>query len=168
MHHQIEKSDFWLKEFEEKGYVIIKKIIDKEIIKSVIKEISKIVEVHANKLILAGKIVDPHNGEPFEKRLHRLYQNNLEDAPASIYVKLHSSSFFDIYFNPKLLDIIKLFLGNEIRLYPNYLLRTKLENPKNSTIWWVFSTEKPEFDIALYEEGAISLGKNIFKGRQYE
>jgi phytanoyl-CoA hydroxylase len=123
-------------QFEEQGYVIVEDCLEPEAIRQARAAMEELVEQHAQKLLAAGKIADAREREPFETRLFRLYESCLDEAPKSFRRELHLAGLFDVFFNPRLLDLTETFLGGEIRLYPNYTARPKLPEHAATEVLW--------------------------------
>lgn len=81
-------------------------------------------------------IKDPLKGEPFETRIAKLYNNNLDEAPKNLRYFLNRPGLFDLFFNSELLDLVEQILGQEIRLYPNYSARPKLPDWEGTLVLW--------------------------------
>jgi phytanoyl-CoA hydroxylase len=122
--------------FEEQGYVILKGFLAPEVLTAARSEMEALVERQAEQLLAAGKITDPLRDAPFETRLAGLYAGCLDDAPKSFRRDLHLPGLFGVFFHPRLLDIVATFLGEEIRLYPNYTARPKLPEWKGTEVLW--------------------------------
>lgn len=122
--------------FLSEGYVILKKFFNQSVLDGVWTELEKLVELEAEKLISAGKITDPFVDAPFDTRIARLYVGHMDDAPTSFRPELHGPLLFDLFFHKHLLDVIQIFLGNEIRLYPNYTSRPKFPDWEGTLVLW--------------------------------
>ncbi len=122
--------------FLSEGYVILKKFFNQSVLDGVRTELEKLVELEAEKLISAGKITDPFVDVPFDTRIARLYDGHMDDAPTSFRPELHGPLLFDLFFHKHLLDVIQIFLGNEIRLYPNYTSRPKFPDWEGTLVLW--------------------------------
>lgn len=122
--------------FHEKGYVIIPNLIEPSVIDGVRKEMDQWVDNLANRLHDEGNISELHTDAPFENRLHKIFAQCIELAPTSIRRELHLPGMYGLFFHPKLLEIIQLLLGPEIRLYPNYTVRPKLPNHEGTKVLW--------------------------------
>lgn len=129
-------TDTMREHFEEKGYIILKSFLEPEVIEKAKHELSKLVDRHAEKLLAEGRINDLMQDEPFETRLVKLYAENLDIAPKSFRPELHLPGLFYVFFHPRLLDVVELFLGGEIRLYPNYTARPKLPEWAGTEVLW--------------------------------
>ncbi len=123
-------------QFDEQGFVILQGIISPQIIEQVKGEMGKLVDQQAAKLLQAGKISDPLLEDPFETRLYNLYKDCINEAPLSFRTELHLAGMFNLFFNPQVLDIVEEFLGQEIRLYPNYTARPKFPEWEGTQVLW--------------------------------
>lgn len=125
-----------LRHFESEGYCIVKNFIEPFIIEGLQTEINKMVEEHAQKLLNENKIKHSFAEEPFDTRLMRLFENHLNEAPTLYRPQLHREGFYDLFFHPRLLDLVEKLLGGEILLYPNYSLRPKLPCFEATRVLW--------------------------------
>ena len=123
-------------QFEDRGYVILGGFLDGDIVEGVKAEIDKLVDFHAKILLSQRRISDAFKSEPFETRMARLYEDHLDLAPKNFRHELHLPGFFDLFFDPKLLDVVESILGPEIRLYPNYTVRPKLPDWEGARVLW--------------------------------
>jgi phytanoyl-CoA hydroxylase len=123
-------------QFGEQGYVILKGIFSPDVLDGVRSELELLVDQTADTLIDAGKIQDRFASEPFETRFFRFFEGHMDDAPKSFRRELHLPGMFDLFFNSHLLDLVELFLGREVRLYPNYTVRPKFPEWKGAEVLW--------------------------------
>ena len=123
-------------QFDDQGYVILRNLLEPEVLRQVRAEMEGLVDRCAEKLMAAGKVQDLMRLEPFETRLARLYETCIEDAPKSFRPELHLEGLFGLFFHPGLLDTVESFLGGEIRLYPNYTVRPKLPDHEATRVLW--------------------------------
>ncbi len=126
----------WHAQFDEQGYVIIKDFFDAGVVAQARTTLNQLVDQQAQKLIAAGQIDDALTDDAFDLRLLHLYQGHLELAPNIFRRELHLAGLFDIFFNPRLLDIVETFLGGELRLYPNYSVRPKFPDHAATEVLW--------------------------------
>src|SRR5215217_6592808 len=110
-------------QFDEQGYVILRNFLTPQALASAQAAINTLVDRFADQQIAAGKRSDRLASEPFETRLLRLYESNMNEAPVLLRSELHLAGLYDLFFNAQLLDIVEELLGGEIRLYPNYSIR---------------------------------------------
>ncbi len=130
------EAETWNAHFETEGYVILRGIIEPEKVQASRDALMTLVDRHAERLLAEGTIEHLYSGEPFESRLYRLYEHNLDRAPLNFRRELHLAGLFDIFFNSELLDRVETILGPNIRLYPNYTARPKLPNWKGTEVLW--------------------------------
>lgn len=123
-------------EFETRGYIILRGIVGPETVAAVRGEMEKLVEEQAQRLVAAGKIPHGYADEPFETRLYKLYQHDVQSAPKRFRENLQLAGTYDLFFNARLLDVVELFLGDEIRLYPNYTVRPKFPEWAGHRVNW--------------------------------
>ena len=123
-------------QFDEQGYVILKGVFKSDVLNGVRKELEVLVDREAEKLVAMGRASDLFLTVPFETRLFRLYENNLDIAPTSFRRELHLQGMYALFFHPKVLDLVSQFLGTEIRLYPNYTVRPKFPEWEGTEVLW--------------------------------
>lgn len=123
-------------QFDEQGYVILWNFLEPEVLREARGALEGLVDRCAEKLVAEGKIQDPMKREPFETRLACLYETCMDAAPKSFRPELHLEGLFGLFFHPLLLDVAEMFLGDEIRLYPNYTVRPKLPDHEATRVLW--------------------------------
>ena len=133
--HSVDKGKI-TEAFASDGYVILKDFFSQSVLEGVQKELERLVDIRANKLISDGKISDSLSDVPFDTRIALLYEGLMDEAPTSFRPELHGSLLFDLFFNPRLLDVIQFFLGDEVRLYPNYTSRPKFPDWEGTLVLW--------------------------------
>ena len=89
-------------QFEDEGYIILKGIIEPEIVQAVQNEMKKTVDFFAELLMNQHVITDPLKHLPFDVRFAELYKDNVDDAPMNLRHFLHRSGVFDLFFNPRM------------------------------------------------------------------
>jgi ectoine hydroxylase-related dioxygenase (phytanoyl-CoA dioxygenase family) len=123
-------------QFDEQGYVLLKGVFKTEVLDAARSELQVLVDRDAEKLLDSGRVTDAFSSASFETRLFRLYEKNLDIAPKSFRPELHLAGLFDVFFNAGVLDLVSQFLGNEIRLYPNYTVRPKFPEWEGTEVLW--------------------------------
>jgi len=123
-------------EFDHQGYVILKGVFEPEVARGARAAMERLVDQHAAKLLAAGRIAHKFESEPFETRLFKLYEHNLDLMPKNFRRELHLPELFSVFFHPRVLDTVEQFLGDEIRLYPNYSVRPKLPDWEGTLVLW--------------------------------
>jgi len=122
--------------FNEQGYAILRNFLTPGELAAARGAINQLVDRYADKEIAAGKLTSRLSDAPFETRLLQMYASNLADAPVILRSELHLAGLFDLFFNPRLLDLVEQFLGGEIRLYPNYSVRPKYPDFAATEVLW--------------------------------
>lgn len=123
-------------QFDEQGYVILKGVFKAPELDTVRADLNRLVDREADKLMAAGRVSERFEKAPFETRLFRLYEHNLDVAPKSFRRELHVPGLFAVFFNARVLDLVSQFLGSEVRLYPNYTVRPKFPEWEGTEVLW--------------------------------
>ena len=122
--------------FYERGYVILRRFLADEVVRSVRACAEQLVDDVAVTMHAAGKIGDLCQEEPFETRLTRLDDQCPGDRQATFRTQLHMAGMFGLFFDKRLLDLAEALLGPELRLYPNYSIRPKSPNAEAGLVLW--------------------------------
>jgi phytanoyl-CoA hydroxylase len=122
-------------QFDQDGYTILRQVLSPAEVEGAREAMQELVDREAHKLLQQGLISNLMEDEPFETRFLRLYQNHLDKAP-DYRPELHLAGLFPLFFNSKVLDIVEILLGSEIRLYPNYTARPKLPQHAKTLVLW--------------------------------
>jgi phytanoyl-CoA hydroxylase len=122
-------------QFDQDGYTILRQVLSPAEVEGAREAMQELVDREAHKLLQQGLISDLMEDEPFETRFLRLYQNHLDRA-SDYRPELHLAGLFPLFFNSKVLDIVEILLGSEIRLYPNYTARPKLPQHAKTLVLW--------------------------------
>ena len=122
--------------FNRDGFLIMKGFLAPAVLEGVRDELNVLVDRDASRLMAAGRITEDFSERPFETRIARLYENCMDVAPTSYRPELHGPKLFDLFFHSRLLDVVQLLLGSEIRLYPNYTARPKFPEWKGTLVLW--------------------------------
>ena len=123
-------------DFAQRGYVILREFLEPGVVEGVREELSLLVDGEAYRLIAEGKIQSDMRSEPFETRIGKLFEDCMEEAPNFYRPQLHGAKLFHLFFHPRLLDVVQLFLGDEVRLYPNYTSRPKFPEHEATLVLW--------------------------------
>jgi ectoine hydroxylase-related dioxygenase (phytanoyl-CoA dioxygenase family) len=129
-------SPFDGRAFEERGYVVLRGLLEPAVVAGVRDEMARLVDGLAAGLVEAGTIPHGFHDEPLETRMIRLYERNLDQAPKHFRENLHLKGLFPLFFHARLLDVVAQILGPEIRLYPNYTARPKLPEWSGTEVLW--------------------------------
>ncbi|HOE96528.1 MAG TPA: phytanoyl-CoA dioxygenase family protein [Candidatus Sumerlaeota bacterium] len=130
------RNDSYVEDFVAQGYVILRGLLDPEVVQLARRAMMQLVDQEARKLIGSGLIDDARVDAPFDRRLYLLYREHLDRAPLSFRKELHLPELYPLFFNPELLDRVEELLGPEIRLYPNYTARPKLPAFAGTEVLW--------------------------------
>ncbi len=122
--------------FDRQGYILLRGFLEPGVVRQAREAMNTLVDREAAKLTAAGKCRDPLPDAPFETRFMQLYADCPEAAPNMFRPELHLPGLFPLFFHPRLLDTVELFLGPEIRLYPNYTARPKLPDNVRTLVLW--------------------------------
>ncbi len=144
-------------QFDEEGYLIIKGILDQKTVQRVRRDLATLAEAHIQTLLQQGVVSDPKSDLPLERRLIEVLDGRLEHAPGTFRKELHMSGFYDVFFNPIVLDIVEQFLGPEIRLYPNYSARPKLPESEATLVLWHQDGGYTDQTVAVNELRMVNL-----------
>jgi phytanoyl-CoA hydroxylase len=110
-------QDVALARLNTEGYAVIRGMLPQETVAAARGVCETIVDGLAAKLLAEGKIADLMEGEPFERRLAKLYEANPEDAPTIFRQELRTQAMSHLFFNAPLLDLVERILDTpELRL----------------------------------------------------
>lgn len=130
------KMESVLKDFSENGFSILHGILEPAVLNTVQHECEALVAELAAQRHARGKLINTHPDAPFETRLILLYENYQDETPTIFRPELHREGFFGVFAHPALLELARVILGREIRLYPNYSVRPKLPENKRTEVLW--------------------------------
>jgi phytanoyl-CoA hydroxylase len=127
-----------IEQFNEQGYLILREFLEPEIIQDVRDEMTMLADEHVRQLVADGKVTRTFDDEPFETRLARVFENAVPgtNPPVTFRRQIHRPGFFRLFFNRHLLDAVSGLLGPELRLYPNYSIRSKLPDNEATLVLW--------------------------------
>jgi ectoine hydroxylase-related dioxygenase (phytanoyl-CoA dioxygenase family) len=123
-------------QFHDLGYTVLQGVLEPAVLDGVRADMVRLVDELAARQVESGAIPHAFRDEPFETRLTRLYDKNLDQAPKLFRENLHLAGLYPLFFHPRLLDAVEKLLGPEIRLYPNYSARPKLPEWKGTEVLW--------------------------------
>jgi ectoine hydroxylase-related dioxygenase (phytanoyl-CoA dioxygenase family) len=125
-----------IKQFKENGFCILHGILEPTVLTAVKRECEALVAELAEQRHAQGKLINAYPDAPFETRLILLYENYQDETPTIFRPELHREGFFGVFAHRALLELARVILGQEIRLYPNYSVRPKLpENRRTEVLW---------------------------------
>ena len=129
-------TEIQVKQYFEKGYVLVPDFFTKDELQPVIEAIQAKVDKIANKLYDAGKINNKHDNAGFYQRLILLEKEFKGTA-----VLLHKEgslppAFQNLWTNERLLNVIEQLIGPDIAGHPVWNLRTKTPFNEQTTVPW--------------------------------
>ncbi|KAH9505053.1 hypothetical protein Btru_061527 [Bulinus truncatus] len=131
---QLEASK--IKEFFEKGFLLVPKFFEGEELEPCRRSIEKLVDDLANMLYDGGKIKNLYKEHGLFTRL-----SYIEKEFPGANIILHklgklTEAFENLWSNDRLLNVVEQLIGHEISGHPNWNLRTKTPQNDASTVPW--------------------------------
>ena len=121
------------RKFWEDGYYIVKNVVGEDERLNVQYELAELVDDTAHAAGKAGQWEE----EPWETRLLRLFEDDLDAAPEIYRPECHKAGLFCLFFHPAILDLASYIIGTqELRIYPNYGTRPKLPGKHRDEVLW--------------------------------
>ena len=121
------------RKFWEDGFYIVKNVVGEDERLNVQYELAELVDDTARAAGKAGQWEE----EPWETRLLRLFEDDLDAAPEIYRPECHKAGLFCLFFHPAILDIASYIIGTqELRIYPNYGTRPKLPGKHRDEVLW--------------------------------
>lgn len=124
------------KQFNEKGYVIIKDLFTYEEIKPLVEYADIVLSEVAQMLYKDGKISSLYEDYDYTKRLNLIHKEYNDAAVITTLQKKMGQALFEFWNNEKYLKIAKQLLGNNIDGHPFWTLRSQVPNEKLLTVPW--------------------------------
>ena len=112
--------------FADEGYVIVEGALDNADLDPVIAEIEAFVDERARDLKQEGLISELHAGEPFERRIALITQENTSIYDDIDIMHMRAETVFHFLGNNRMLDLVESLVGPEITCSPIQHLRAKL------------------------------------------
>ena len=120
------------------GYLLVEDVLSPEIFRPLICELEQIIDEKARRPHDAGDLETLFADEPFERRLARICAalENPSEILQSVQHKFKTEGMFKILTHPGLLAIVESLIGPEILAHPQFNLRAKLPNQKETEVPW--------------------------------
>ena len=123
-------TELHIQRFEEEGYLVLENALKDFDLDPVVDEYEEYIDRLASQWLAEGKIGSLHDDEPFETRLVRLCEQNLERAAGAnelldLY-RFRGKRTFEFLRNDNLLDLVEGLVGPEIICSPIQHLRAKM------------------------------------------
>ena len=124
--------------YREQGYLLVEDALDPAVFDLLRSEVEEVVDGFAREALADGRITEPHEEEPFERRLHRLALDLGDPEPllALVRGKMRSPGMFRIYACEALLDIVESVIGPEILAHPQFNIRAKRPGVDEGVVPW--------------------------------
>jgi phytanoyl-CoA hydroxylase len=122
--------------FADEGFVILKGIIPPDAVAGARETLMRLSEERLARFLAERRITDMRSELPFETRLISVAKECAEAVPNFFREELHAPGMFPFLLERRLIDIARSFLGEEIRIYPNYMARPKLPDDERMLICW--------------------------------
>ena len=124
--------------YREQGYLLAEDALDPAVFDLLRSEVEEVVDGFAREALADGRITEPHEDEPFERRLHRLALDLGDPEPllALVRGKMRSPGMFRIYACEALLDIVESVIGPEILAHPQFNIRAKRPGVDEGVVPW--------------------------------
>ena len=124
--------------YREQGYLLVEDALDPAVFDLLRAEVEEAVDGFARQAQADGRITEPHEEEPFERRLHRLALQLDDPEPllALARGKMRSPGMFRIYTCEALLDMVESAIGPEILAHPQFNIRAKRPAEDEAVVPW--------------------------------
>ena len=114
-----------VREFREEGVLVAEGILGDDDLASLIGAYSEWLDRRARELQAEEKLTDPHEGEPFDRRVGLLYAQTPEIVKGLDLMEARLPEAFEFMRNPRLLDAVESLVGPEITCSPIQHIRAK-------------------------------------------
>lgn len=125
-------NDAQIKEFHEKGFLVVEGLFANDDLNPVIEEYSDIIDHRAQCSLADGKIEALHEKETFERRLACLAKEAPEIASNLDIMQTRKRGAFNFLKNPKILDLSESIVGPEILCNPIQHIRAILPHHQSA------------------------------------
>ena len=124
--------------YREQGYLLVEDALDPAVFDLLRSEVEETVDAFAREALADGRLTDPHEEEPFERRLHRLAVQLDDPEPllALVRGKMRSPGMFRVYTCEALLDMVESVIGPEILAHPQFNIRAKRPAEDEGVVPW--------------------------------
>lgn len=112
-------------EFERNGVAVLKQVLTPEDLKPAITDIESWIDRKANRLLEKGEITSLYEGEPFDTRYARLFEQSKNIGYGLDIMYILTKGLFTVLSNSKLLRAIEPLVGPEISCNPIQHIRAK-------------------------------------------
>ena len=128
-----------LSDYLDDGYLLLEDVLAADDLQPLIDDIAEGIDRTAREARSNGKLSDPFEHAPFDRRLACL-RDTMVDAweieKAVTGKRLKTAGMFDVITNPAILDIVESVIGPEILAHPQFNCQAKMPNEARSQIPW--------------------------------
>ena len=124
--------------YDEEGYLVLPRFLSEIDLEGVVAAMSHKVDRIAERLLAEGKIEDTMEGEPFDRRLARLF-DGLSDADflrSGRGWRDRHPGYYHLMSSDKILDAIESLIGPEVFSNPVYNVRPKVPRVAAGAVPW--------------------------------
>lgn len=118
-------ADEQVRAFREEGVLVAEGVVTDEDLAPLIGEYEQWIDRRARALQAEGKIMDLHEGEPFDRRFASLYAQSRYIGDGMDVMQARGRATFAFLRNPNLLDAVESLVGPEITCNPIQHIRAK-------------------------------------------
>lgn len=129
--------------FRDDGYFIAENVFDAADLEPIRRDLESEIGKKIDELVRTGKITESYEGEPFERRLTRIYHDSKENGEAVMHHLegmrgggYQGRSMFDLITHPKLLAAVSDLVGPEIVASSAYRIRPKIPGVGRGNVPW--------------------------------
>lgn len=145
-------TDNQRQDYEEQGYVLLKKMFEPRELQPLIDDISAEVDQRAQEYYAKGLVKSLYTEHGFETRLAKLWED-CEAIHQHWYGGRHAGpGLFSVLTHPKMLDVAESIVGPEVHCEGRHRLRPKLPNWNKVTVPWHDDTSFGSRRIIYFRE----------------
>ena len=126
-------TDAQIAAFHQDGVLVAPGVVTDADLAPLLAEYAAWIETRARALHAEGKIADLCEGEPFETRFARLYEQSADIAQGMDVMFMRGRATFDFLRNDNLLDAVEGLVGGEITCNPIQHIRAKVPGRASSS-----------------------------------
>lgn len=131
-----EDVDAWLAHYNDKGFAILRGVIDKEACNTAQSGLESMVDDLAKRLKDKGLIESELKELPFDSRLWQLCKGCVSEMPLLLRPELHKPEFFPLLCHPGVISAVRQIIkASELRIFPNYSARPKTPSDAHKVVW---------------------------------
>jgi ectoine hydroxylase-related dioxygenase (phytanoyl-CoA dioxygenase family) len=121
------------------GFLLLEDALSPVDLQPLIDDITAEIDRKTREALSDGKLSDPFEGAPFDRRLTRI--SDATDDPSEIErevtgKRLKTAGMFSLITCPAILDIVESVIGPEILAHPQFNCQAKMPNEARSQIPW--------------------------------